>query len=69
VARAYRATNGANAIWSPDSTRLAFQRIAKDVKRPGEGDPVVEIWTIRIDGSEPRRVVPRGSQWDIAWTR
>jgi Tol biopolymer transport system component len=50
--------------WSPDSTTLAYTRLV--VAKP---KPKWEIWTMRPDGSEQRRIAPRGSLWDLSWTR
>jgi Tol biopolymer transport system component len=57
------------ANWSPDGNRLVFIRPTKDADKRSENEPKAELWTARIDGSEQRRVVPRGSQWEITWTR
>jgi Tol biopolymer transport system component len=55
--------------WSPDGTRLAFGRPTKDAHKLSENAPKQEIWTMRTDGGELRRIVPRGSQSSIVWTR
>lgn len=41
------------AVASPDGTRIAYQRWGRDNLRPDN----TSIWTIRTDGSDPRRLV------------
>ena len=55
--------NAANAVWSPDGTRLAFTRTAKDVD-----DAKPQLYVMRLDGGEPERIteMPLGvidAQW------
>ena len=56
------------ATWSTDGTRIAYTRVAEGVKKVEEGDPVVELWTMRTDGSDQRRIVPRATLGEITWT-
>ncbi|WP_205696022.1 PD40 domain-containing protein [Conexibacter sp. SYSU D00693] len=57
--------------WSPDGTRLAFER----AELPGnpEDDPAVEasgeIWTMAVDGSDQRRLTTNGAKEEgPAWS-
>ena len=45
-----------NPQWSPDGTRVAYERFTDCPKR-GEEDPCFAIWTVNADGSSWRRVL------------
>ena len=44
-----------NPDWSPDGTRIAFQRV--DPNGCGEGCQTAEIYVVRRDGSQPTRLL------------
>jgi hypothetical protein len=48
-------------VWSPDGTMLAFSG-------DGNGDEWLEVWTVKVDGSEARQLYGGTPYWDH-WTR
>jgi Tol biopolymer transport system component len=65
-------TDGALAAWSPDGARIAFiSGRDRDGRTYGEDEtpPNGEVYTMRADGSDPRRIThTRGPEGSVTWS-
>jgi len=55
--------------WSPDGKKIAFRALDYETfAKGGKGEPI-GIWTININGSEPKLIAQGLDGWELSWTQ
>ena len=62
-------TAGSMARAAPRQDRIAFTRVREDVRTDGDYRTEAEIWTMKVDGSDSRRLTSNTSDdFGVAWS-
>jgi beta-lactamase regulating signal transducer with metallopeptidase domain/Tol biopolymer transport system component len=55
-------------VWSPDGEWIAYRQTEKGKRAGGESERREEVWIVRRDGSDSRKVLNHGAA-ELAWTK